>query len=230
MFYIGRYMFRSVLFFLLMISNGVIYGQQLVVDEAETSEYRGFQLEAWLGTEESWILPVFSPVGRLELVAGAVITDDETHAVTEAKYMFRAPANNRAGFGLVAGTLIAPFGEFYSYIPVTFPLLDERAVLHGNLGYMLERHDEQHGDHTHTRDDHLLTWGVRADIAAFGPVSLLGELFGENSDRPDFQVGFRLELLPDLLEMDFTYGNSFSRQSSGLGFIVGVAWTPPPLR
>ena len=230
MFITGRSLFRSLLLFLLVLSHGIIYGQQLVVDDAGVTEHRAFQLEAWLGTEESWILPAYSPLRGLELAAGAVITDDETFAVTEAKYMFRAPANNRAGFGLVAGTLIAPFGEFYSYIPVTIPLLDERVVLHGNLGFMLERHDEQHGDHTHTRDDHLFTWGARADIATFGPISFLGELFGENSDRPDFQVGLRLEILPGLLEMDFTYGNNFSRDSSGPGFTAGLAWTPPPIR
>jgi len=219
-----------ILILVLVLSHGFTYGQQLVVDDSESIEYRAFQLETWLGTEESWILPAFSPIRGLQLAAGAIITEDETLAVTEAKYMFRTPANNRVGFGIVAGTLIAPFVEFYSFIPVTFPLLDERVVLHGNFGYLLERNEEELGDHSHTQDDHLFTWGARADVAALGPVSLLGELFGENNDTPDFQVGFRLDLLPGLLEMDFTYGNSFSRQSSGLGFIVGVAWTPPPLR
>ena len=102
----------------------------MVVDDAGVTEYRAFHLETWIGTEESWILPAFSPVRGLELAAGAVITEDETFAVTEAKYMFREPANNCAGLGLVAGTLIAPFGEFYTYVPVTLPLLEERVVLH----------------------------------------------------------------------------------------------------
>jgi hypothetical protein len=205
-------------------------GQQMVVDDAGVTEFRAFQLEAWYGTEESWILPAFSPVRGLELAAGAAITEDETFAVTEAKYMFRAPAKNRAGFGLVAGALFAPFGEFYTYVPVTLPLFEERVVLHGNAGYMLERFEIDHGDHTHTHEDHFFTWGARADVALAGPVTLLGELFGANDETPDFQVGLRLEILPGLLEMDFTYGNNFSRESSGLGFTAGLAWTPPPFR
>lgn len=228
---LGSYLLLMLLFMLLFSGAfSTASGQQMVVDDAEVTEFRAFQLETWLGTEESWILPAYSPVRGLELAVGAVITDDETFAVTEAKYMFRAPANNRAGFGLVAGALIAPFEEFYTYVPVTLPLLEERIVLHGNAGYMLERHEIEHGDHTHTHEDHFFTWGARADVALFGPVTLLGELFGANDETPDFQVGMRLEILPGLLEMDFTYGNNFSRASSGLGFTAGLAWTPPPFR
>ncbi len=67
-------------------------------------------------------------------------------------------------------------------------------------------------------------------LALAGPVTLLGGLFGGNTETPDFQVGFRLEVISDLLEMDFTYGNSFGTQSSGLGFTVGLAYTPSPFR
>ncbi len=233
LFYISLASYLLLMLHFMLLTGGALTtanGQQMVVDDAGVTDYKAFQLEDWAGTEESWILPAVSPLRGLELAAGAVITDDETFAVTEAKYMFRAPANNRAGFGIVAGALAAPFGEFYSYVPVTLPLIDERVVLHGNLGYMLERHEEEHGDHSHTHEDHFFTWGARADVALAAPVTLLGELFGLNDETPDFQVGFRLEILPGLLEMDFTYGNNLSRQSSGLGFTAGLAWTPPPFR
>lgn len=225
------YLLLTLLFMMPMSGSiSTASGQQLVVDDAEVTEYRAFQLEAWLGTEESWILPAFSPARGLELAAGTVIMEDETFAVTEAKYQLRAPANNRAGFGLVTGALIAPFGEFYIYVPVTLPLFEERVVLHGNAGYTLERYEIDHGDHTHSHEDHFFTWGARTDVALAGPITLLGELFGANDETPDFQVGLRLEILPGLLEMDFTYGNNFSRDSSGLGFTAGLAWTPPPFR
>ena len=228
---LGSYLLLMMLFILLFSGFfSTSSGQQMVVDDAGIVEYRAFHLEAWIGTEESWILPAFSPVRGLELAAGAVITEDETHAITEAKYLFREPTNSRVGFGLVAGALLAPFEEFYTYVPITLPLLEERIVLHGNAGYTLERHEVEHGDHTHTHEDHFFTWGGRADVALAGPVTLLGELFGANDEIPDFQVGFRLEVLSDLLEMDFTYGNNFGRQSSGMGFTVGLAFTPPPFR
>lgn len=233
LFYVSLGSYLLLMLFFLLLFGGAFTtanGQQMVVDDAGIVEYRAFHLETWIGTEESWILPAFSPVRGLELATGAVITDDETFAITEAKYMFREPTDNRAGFGLVAGTLIAPFGEFYTYVPVTLPLLEERIVLHANVGYALERYKLDHGDHSHTHEDHFFTWGGRADMALAGPVTLLGALFGANDGAPDFQVGFRLEILPGLLEMDVTYGNSFSSNSSGLGFTAGLAWTPPPLR
>ncbi len=233
LFYISLASYLLLMLLSMLLMGGALStanGQQMVVDDAGIVEYRAFHLETWIGTEESWILLAFSPLRGLELAAGAVITDDETFAVTEAKYMFRAPSNNRAGFGLVAGALFAPFRGFYSYVPATLPLLDERVVLHGNLGYVFERHLEDHGDHSHTHEDHAFTWGARTDLALAGPVTLLGGLFGQNSETPDFQIGFRLEILLGLLEMDFTYGNNFSRQSSGLGFTAGLAWTPPPFR
>lgn len=224
--------FGFILILLIIIALGgmsqTANGQQMVVDDAGVTEFRAFQLESWLGTEESWILPAYSPVRGLELAAGAVITDDETHMVGEAKYMFRAPSLHSPGYGLVAGVLVAPFEEFYTYVPVTLPVFDEWMVLHGNLGYVLERHEEVHGDHTYIREGHLFFWGARADINVHGPFWLLGELFGEDNFQPDFQVGFRLEVIPELLEMDFTYGNNFSRVSSGMGFTVGIAWTPAP--
>ncbi len=233
LFYVSLASYLILMLIFMVLAGGVFStanGQQMVVDDAGVVDYRAFQLETWIGTEESWILPAYSPLRGLELAAGAVITEDETFAVTEAKYMFRTPANNRAGFGLVAGTLIAPFGEFYTYVPVTLPLFEERVVLHGNAGYTLERYEIDHGDHTHSHDDHFFTWGARTDVALAGPVTLLGGLFGVNDETPDFQVGLRLEILPGLLEMDFTYGNNFSRDSSGLGFTAGIAWTPPPFR
>jgi len=233
LFYVSLASYLLLMLIFMLLTGGALStanGQQMVVDDAGVVDYRAFHLETWIGVEESWILPAFSPVRGLELAAGAVITEDETFAVTEAKYMFREPANNRAGFGVVAGTMFAPFGEFYTYVPVTLPLLEERVVLHANAGYTLGRHEIDHDDHTHTHEDHFFTWGTRADVALAGPVTLLSGLFGMNDQTPDFQVGFRLEILPGLVEMDFTYGNNFSRESSGLGFTAGLTWTPPPLR
>ncbi|MDG5767869.1 hypothetical protein QA596_10360 [Balneolales bacterium ANBcel1] len=225
------YLILLVLF--LILSGGLFQsanGQQMVVDDADITDFRAFQLEAWLGSEESWILPAFSPVRNLEVGAGAVFSDDETYFVGELKYMFRAPGPNTPGFALVTGALMALFEEFYAFVPATLPVLDERLMLHANLGYALARYDVAHGDHTHSHEDHLFIWGGRADLNLHGPFWLLGEVFGANGDTPDFQGGLRIEVIPGLLEVDLTYGNSFSRHSSGMGVTGGIAWTPSPLR
>ncbi len=188
---LGSYLLLMLLF-MLLFSGAVstVSGQQMVVDDVGIVEYRAFHLEAWIGTEESWILPAFSPVRGLELAAGAVITEDETYAITEAKYMFREPRNNRAGFGLVAGTLLAPFGQFYTYVPVTLSLLEERVVLHDNAGYTLERNETVDGDQHYNKEEHFFTWGARTDMALAGPVTLLGAIFGETPKRPIFRSVF----------------------------------------
>ncbi len=217
---------------LFIITGGLVqtsHSQQMVVDDAGVTGYRTFQLESWLGTEESWILPAFSPIRNLEVGAGIVFSDNETFFVSEAKYMFRDPEKHVPGFALVTGAFLAPFEEFYAFVPVTLPLVNDRVMLHGNLGYQFERHEEPHGVHEHLEDDHLLTWGARADINLYGPFWILGELFGANDFTPDFQTGVRTEVIPESLEMDVTYGNNFSRDHSGMGFTFGFAWNTSPL-
>jgi hypothetical protein len=103
-------------------------------------------------------------------------------------------------------------------------------VIHLNLGWQMERESDVHGGEEHTHAHHALAWGTRADLLL--PVlddrlSLLGELFGEDGTRPAYQAGLRAALIPDRLNADLTWGGHTATSESGLGWTLGLAWTPP---
>ncbi|MDI6401710.1 hypothetical protein QLX67_06875 [Balneolaceae bacterium ANBcel3] len=219
LFYVSFFSYVLLILLFLMLADGAFNtanGQQMVIDDVEVTDYRGFSLETWYGQEESWVILLFSPLKGLELAPALMYTDDDVFGNIEAKYMFRAPGGNGPGIGLVSGAIWAPFIGFYTYVPVTFTLPEERAVINVNVGYEWEE----------ATSGHAATWGARVDVPVLSLMTLLGEVFGSNGDTPDFQVGVRWTIVPDLLEMDTTYGNHFGKEHSGLGFAVGLAWTP----
>lgn len=222
-----------VLVFLMAAPAGA---QQFATDDAGVVEAWACQVEAWVGEVESWILPACQLVPGVETTLGAVFQDSGTgsraaHVVIEAKTLFRDADAEPWGLGLVAGGAVRAEGETgvsdaWLFVPVTVNVARAPLVLHGNLGWGFER--EAHDDHIH--DHHGLMWGVRADLAAHPRAELLAELFGLTGDGPQLQVGVRFHLAPDRLLVDASRGFHLDDSDEALGFQLGVAWIPPPLR
>jgi hypothetical protein len=209
--------------------------QQFVVDDASIPEARACQVEAWWGEAEAWVLPSCHLLPATELTLGVIHMDAgfgsrDLQAVVEAKRMFRDADALGWGWSVAAGFALpverghAPTGA-YAYVPTSFSLARVPAVLHLNLGWGFER--ENHGDHAH--DHHGVLWGVRGDLEASGRLTLIGELFGLSGDGAELQVGLRTTLVSDRLALDLSRGFHLSRNEDGLGFQVGVAWTPGPI-
>jgi hypothetical protein len=213
--------------------------QQFVTDDAALVDLRACQFEAWLGQTASWILPACRPIRGLELTAGIgyLAVDGEASAeyVVQAKTVFRELAPGGLGIGLVAGAGIDPLTQvtggrvagLFAYVPASLSLAAERLILHGNLGWHFERDD--HG-HPHGEDEghHALTWAGRADLVLSDRFVLIGELFGEDRIRPEYQVGLRSTLLPDRVVVDLSYGGHTASGFAGAGWALGFAWTPAP--
>jgi hypothetical protein len=60
--------------------------------------------------------------------------------------------------------------------------------------------------------------------------TIIGEIFGEGEETPEFQVGLRTEVIPQRLLMDVSYGDHLRDRvdENRIGLVVGLAWTPPP--
>jgi hypothetical protein len=216
--------------------------QQFVVDDAVMAEYRSCHLEVWHGQSTSWILPGCQPVRNLELSAGVGFVDigdgRDTEYVLQGKYLFRGLAPNDFGVGFVGGigyAAPAPLSRgvagVFAYIPSSLSLSDDRVVLHGNLGWHLQRDDHEHNGVVHEDPHHALTWGARADLLLplrIERFTLVGELFGEDRLLPEFQVGVRGELFAERLFLDLSWGGNADRELPGAGWTVGLAWLPPP--
>jgi hypothetical protein len=210
--------------------------QQWVVDDAETVDRGACQVEAWHGEVASWILPACQPVRNLEISLGVGFVDDghghrETEYAVEAKTLFRPLATNDWGIGLVVGVGPNPsaaagerhFGDVYAFVPASLSLMDDRLVLHGNVGWEWERDGHEHDGHIHDEDHHHLTWGVRSDVGLTERFTLIGEVFGEDRLLPEYQVGLRTHFPDAGVEVDVSWGGHTQDDLRGAGFTVGVA-------
>jgi hypothetical protein len=210
--------------------------EQFVVDDAATVGPGACQVEAWWGEAEAWVLPACQFIPRTEVTAGlshldAGLGGRGLHGVLEAKLLLRDSEGERWGWGVVLGGALpleegsAPTSA-WAYLPLSLNLQAVPAVVHLNAGWGFER--EYHLDHTH--DHHGLAWGVRGDLEVAPRITLMGELFGLSGDGVEGQVGLRGELLPDRLALDVSWAHHFDAGEEGLGFQVGLAWTPAPIR
>lgn len=199
-------------------------GRPMVVDDAAIIDAKTCQLESWAqknrDSTEYWAVPACNFSGNLEVAfGGARITSTEgTHssAVLQGKTLFKVLDTNGWGAGLVFGNQFNPegsvSGDLYARIPVSFSMLDDRFLLHTNLGWLREKETRRHA----------MTWGVGAETRLTGRTTLTFETFGQQRDKPLFQLGIRYQVVPDRVQLDASYGDRFGRGSAERFFTVGL--------
>jgi len=150
--------------------------QQFVTDDAALTDFRACQLEAWHGESSSWILPACQPLRNLEITAGIGFIPEtgarSTEYVLQGKALFRELTPNGVGIGAVVGAGFGPLtqivgngaSDIFAHVPVSVSLADDRLILHGNLGWHLERDEHEHNGVVHDESHHTLTWAVRSDV------------------------------------------------------------------
>lgn len=210
--------------FILAMFHQKADAQQMFVDDAEVTTYRSFQIETWYGSRESWFLTAISPVRGLEIGTGIGFESrdgfDPTNWIFETKYAAVDLEQRGWGIGAVAGLLYDFDGEFeelFAYIPYSRMILNNSSVLHLNVGFEAVQEDEW---------EYEIITGIRGDFGISDRFTLLGEVAAANFADAFFQGGIRISLIPDLLEMDITYGEGFRRQETAPGFNIGIAFTP----
>ncbi len=222
----------------LLLSFGSAGAQQYVVDDAEIVDANACHVEAWHGERSSWILPACQLIPNLEFAAGVGFIEEglghrETEYAVEAKTLLRPLTPGDWGVGLVLGVGPNPsataeerrFGDVYGFVPVSVSTLEDRLILHGNLGWAWAREDDEGPE----EDEHQLTWGVRSDLGLNERFTVIGEIFGEGSDQSEFQVGIRTHFEDAGVEMDLSWGDRLSGDERGAGFTVGLALVSPPI-
>jgi len=221
-----------------LVSPRGLGAQQFVTDDAAITDARSCQVEAWHGESASWVLPACNPFSGMEFTAGVgfVGTGDgrQTEYVLQAKSLLRETEPGRPGIGLVAGLGIGRIGQIsgravsgaFAYVPVTALLTGDRLIAHANAGWQYEREEHDHGGDSHRVGHHGFGWALRADAGLSPRFTALGELFGQNGGRPEFQVGLRSIALVDRLAIDVSWGGQLESGAAGAGWAVGFAWTP----
>lgn len=215
------------LIFILAILHQKAEAQQMFVDDSEVTTYRSFQIETWYGSRESWFLTAFSPIRGLELGTGLGFDSrdgfDPANWILEAKFAAVDLEERGWAVGGVAGILYDLDGdleEVFAYIPYSRMIFNESSALHINAGF--EAVQEENWEYE------IIT-GLRGDFGINERFTILSEVAAANFGDVFYQGGLRISLIPDLLEMDITYGEGFRRMETAPGFNIGIAFTPDQL-
>ena len=205
---------RALLAFLALAPSLVFAARPFVTDDARIVDPSGCQIETFVKRQrefrerEFWFLPSCNPWGRVELTLGGIRVDGEAPGdsrtlVLQGKTLLKPLEKNGSGFALALGAArVRPFQAPTGTNPYlngigSFSFLDDRVVLHANLGAVRDR---QIGL---TRG----TWGAGAEILLAAPrVYGIVEQYGQRLDKPTLHTGLRIWIVPNRLQVDATVG------------------------
>jgi hypothetical protein len=208
----------------------------LINDDARVVDPQACQLETWTkrgfqdGIREFWALPACNPTGKLEITFGGNRSDFEdvdsqNSLVVQGKTLFRQLEGDDWAIGLVAGgTKSSPSTRggpslIYGYIPLTVARFDNRLILHFNLGT----------SHNYETGTTAANWGAGTEIAVWGERAyFIGEVYDDTQKRTEYQVGLRVWLVLNRVQMDTTYGGQFGVTNSGHFYTLGLRLLTPP--
>lgn len=207
-----------------------------VTDDARLTTAESCQLESWTriypDSREIWALPACNPTGNLEFTFGGGVAKSDGEQSTndyifQLKTLFRPLETNDWGWGLGVGTVRHPsinpgpnqLGNTYAYIPVSVSFLDDKVIVHTNIGWLRDRASE--------RDN--ITWGIGSEFRVGSRLLAIAETFGDNHNQPYWHLGARYSIVPDRVQIDATVGQQFDGPHSGRWVSFGLRLTPERL-
>lgn len=213
---------------LLLQSPPAQAARPMITDDARTVDPHACQVESWVrtnrGSREYWALPACNFTGNLELTLGGAQTRDATGTdtasiVLQGKTLFKPLETDGYGFGLAVGYAAHPadqngraLGDPYVYVPASFSFAGDRVVLHTNAGAR------------HVRDEGRAraTWGLGSETLIAPRLYLIAETLGETRVNASYQLGLRLWIIPNHVQVDTTYGNQFGNRPDARWFSIGL--------
>jgi hypothetical protein len=208
----------------------------MVTDDARIIDPGACQLETWRrfnrDSKEFWALPACNPTGNLEITLGSAelpVEDPGLRGTTrtvqiQGKTLFRTLETNSYSYGFAAGGVVRSRGaadqvpNYYAYVPVSRSLLDDRVVLHVNVGAQRAGIDPLDA----------LTWGLGAEIGVTRRAFVIAESFGNNHARPSYQGGLRVWIVPDRVQIDTTIGAQAGDIGATRWISIGLRLISPP--
>lgn len=215
-------------------SNHALAGRPLTTEDAAVLEDKACQLEAWADVgrdaKVAWLVPACNFGLGIEWQAGFARerADGGTRlpeAYAQAKGLFRDMEDDSPwAVGWVAGVVRRPQNEKYSGWENPYLLLPVSVKLgaftwHAQPGWFRDRESGRN----------LTVWGVAGEYAINPAWDVVGEAFGQNSEKPFLRGGLRWTPVKNHLDLDLTYvtrpGGSRSERVTSLGF----TWYGPPI-
>jgi hypothetical protein len=215
---------------LLLIACDAWSGRPLSVEDASVVEENGCQVEAWIDRSRDattgWMVPACNFFGDTEVQAGFARSHEGhtrfSDAYVQGKTLWReATKESPWGFATVIGVTRKPLNEVnrgydnpYALAAWTVSIGEEAMLVHGNVGWTHDRES--------SRD--ATAWGVAAEAPVGERWTLLGEVFGENRERPFWRVGTRWTAIPERLDFDLSFLSRAGATSAERIISIGVAW------
>ena len=207
----------------------------MITDDARVVDAHSCQLETWgiyngsIG--EYWFVPGCNFFLGMEISLGTMMSNellDMNHTTSRwggrelvmgVKKVFKDLEVDGYSFGFALGNTYnfkrsKHHNDVYFYIPISKSFFDNRLLLHSNIGYKIKHVVAQ---------EHIFAFGLGLEQQITQRLWILGESVYERLDTPKFQLGLRIWLLQDRIQLDGTYGNAFkggqSWVSLGLRFL-----------
>lgn len=201
------------LWLLCCLSLPALAARPFIVDDARVVDRGACQVESWFkntpGGQEVWALPACNPFGvELTMGGGALFGSpgarDHSDYQFQGKALLRPLETNGWGWGLAAGAIRHAdinvgqnlWGNYYFNVPVSRSFAHDRVVLLLNAGAIDSRDDNRRG----------LSYGVGAEIYLTPRFMLATEAYGATGFDRFSQVGVRVWLVPERVQIDSTYG------------------------
>lgn len=217
--------------FLLPAATPAFAGRPLTTEDAAIVEAKGCQVESWIDRGSSattgWIVPACNFGLNTELQAGFARTRDDgqarfSEAYVQAKTLLRQTTDDEPwGVGLVVGVTKRPRNETHRgwdnpYLLGVFTqaICNTPLTLHVNAGWTRDRE---------ARRD-LTIWGVALEAAVTDRLTLLGEVYGQNAEKPFVRIGGRWTAIKDRLDIDLSWVERPGGQSEERFVSLGVTW------
>ncbi|WP_410211681.1 hypothetical protein [Aquirhabdus sp.] len=213
------------------VSSAAWAGRPFFTDDASLTDPHSCQLETWYqGTKESdmlSVMPACNPTGNFEITAGYTQLshqggNGEEHGyVLQGKTVLRSmEIDHQYGIALAFGVARSDHrqnGGEYAYVPISYASPRQAWNSNVDIGFIREE----------ASGKNRLTWGAGTSYNINSRLMVFGELFGHLAINPKLHTGISISVIPDLVQMDLTYGKDLELNKDANSYTVGFSFQLP---
>ncbi len=213
------------------VSGSAWAGRPFFTDDASLTDAQSCQLETWYqGTKESdmlSVMPACNPTGNFEISTGFTQLSHQGGAGQEYGYVLQGKTvlrpieiDHRYGIALAFGIARSDHrqnGGEYIYVPISYASPSQAWHSNFNIGMTREQ----------ASGKNRLTWGAGTSYAIHPRIMVFGEFFGHLAINPKFHTGVSIDLIPDRMQMDMTYGKDTELNKDANSYTIGFSFQLP---
>ena len=110
-------------------------------------------------------------------------------------------------------------GNAYAYIPFSASFHDDTVIIHTNLGWLKDK----------ASDLNSMLWGIGGEFKLRSKLLGIAETYGGNHGVSYGQIGVRYSVIPDLFQVDATFGQQLSGEGNSRWMSFDIRYIPDGL-